>query len=383
MGAMVGNEEARLKFVNWFKKWRVGGKAALLVGPPGTGKTTLVHLLASEQGVNLVELNASDTRTKEALLRRMGEVTKSTNLFGERSLIFLDEVDGIAGRADYGALEFIKESVKATRNPIVMAANDPDSDQVRKLSDASLLIPFKPPPPREVEMYLRMIAHMEEVNLTDQRLRSIITTAAGDIRYAINGIQSLGSIGRKDAELTVAQAINSFLDAPDLDSALRALRAYPGQPREKIRDLFSSVLQSKLSPTKKANAIETLSRADILMGRIMKGKDWRLLRYLDSMLARELRAVVEKENLQYSRESVPWNLLLRIWNDSRKMKELGASYARRVHTSRRNTVVQDLPYLFAMCASKKFRSDLIKSLNLDEPFEKFLEKEAIRMAETK
>ena len=69
---------------------------------------------------------------------------------------------------------------------------------------------------------------------------------------------------------------------------------------------------------------------------------------------------------------------MRIWNDSKKIKELGSAYAPRVHISRRGAAVEDLPYLFSMCGSKKFRSDLIKSLNLDEPFEKFLAKEAGR-----
>jgi len=377
---MIGNEEGRLKLIGWFEKWKVGSKSALLVGPPGTGKTTLVHLLASEKGANLVELNASDTRTKDSLLKRMGEVTKSENLLGEKSLIFLDEIDGVSGRADYGAIEFIKETLKETQNPVVMAANNPESDQVRRLSSACIVIPFKPPPPREVEMYLKMIAQKEKIEVDGEVLRKIVTTAAGDVRFAINGLQGLGSMGRKDVEFTAAQAINSYLDAPNLDTALKALRAYPRQPRDKIRDLFSAVLTSKLPPEKKARAIESLSRADLLMGRIMRGQDWRLLRYLDSALAREFKAAIKGENLQYSQEGVPWNLILRIWNESKKVKELSAAYAPRAHNSRRGALVQDIPYVLVMCGSKKFRTELMKSMNLDEPFEKFLEKEAERTA---
>ena len=108
--------------------------------------------------MNLVDLNASDVRTKEKLQRKMGEAMSTVSLFGERSLIFLDEVDGLAGRADIGAVEFIKESVKESQNPIVMAANDPDSDEIKKLSSSCVPIRFRPPPPREVEMYLREVA---------------------------------------------------------------------------------------------------------------------------------------------------------------------------------------------------------------------------------
>src|SRR3989441_9621586 len=373
---MVGNEEARLRFVEWNRRWKVGSGAASQIGPGGPGKTPLVPLFTAKKGINLGELNASGARTREALERRMGKVMNSTSLYGERSLIFLDEVDGLAGRTDYGALEFIKEAVKTTHNPIVMAANDPDSEKVRKLSDVSLVLPFKPPPPREVEMYLRMVAEKESIEVEEEKLRRIVVAANGDMRYAINAIQSRSSVTQKDVELTAAQAINSFLESSERDSAYRALRNYPGQPREKLRELFSHVLRARHASERRRAAIEVLSRADVLMGRIMRGQDWRMLRYLDTLLVTELREVLEGAGVQYSQDMVPWNLQLRVWNDSRKVKELGEAYSRRMHISRRGAAVEDLPYLFVMCGSKKFRSELVSSMSLEEPFEKFLSKEA-------
>jgi replication factor C large subunit len=379
VSAMVGNEEARFKFLVWLKKWKPGGKAALLVGPPGTGKTTLVELVAKEEGLNLVELNASDTRKKDQLERRIGEAVMSESLFGEGSLIFLDEVDGLAGRADYGAIDFIKESVKGSKNPVVMAANDPESEQVRKLSDVSVAIRFKPPAPREVELYLRRVASVEGREASDSEYESVVKSASGDLRYALNSFQSQGQRGYKDSELTSVESINGFFEAPDRERALRALRAYPKQPRDKLRELHTSVLKSKLPEAEKARALEVLSRADIVMGRIMSGKDWRLLRYLDSMLASELRDAVAGKGLQWSLESVPWNLQVRIWNDSRKMKELAAAYGARVLQGRRSATVQDVPYILAMCSSKRFRGELMKSLSLDEGYEKLLDREGAKV----
>ena len=377
IGGMVGNEEARLKLVSWLEKWKPGARAALLVGPPGTGKTTLVHLLAARSGLNLVELNASDARTKEKLSRRIGEVLTSTSLMGERTLVFLDEVDGLSGRNDYGAVEFIKDSIKKSENPIVMAANDPDADQVKKLGEASLILRIRPPPPREVQLYLRMIADKEGLKVDDRALGETVTAAAGDIRYAVNALQS-GAAGVKDVEATAAQAINAFFDAPDGPTALKALRSHPGQPRDKIRDLLGSVLKARLDGSDRAKALEVLSRADMLVGRMTRGQDWRLLRYFDSTIAYGIKGALPGERLAYSQDFLPWPLQLRVWNDSKKVKELAAALGPRLSVSQKGHLVEDFPYLMLLCSSKKFRDELARLLDLEEPMVTFLAKESGR-----
>ncbi len=374
---MVGNEEARGKFMAWVKKWRPGVKAALLVGPPGTGKTTTVHLVAEKMGLQLVELNASDARTKEKLTKKVGEAIASTSLFGGTSLIFLDEVDGLAGRADYGAVDFIKDAVKRSESPVVMAANDPDSDEVRKLGSATTRIEFRRPAHAEVERRLRSIAQKERAVETEEEISKIAEAANGDLRAAINFLQS-GIPARKDEELTASESINGFFNATEEKSALRALRAYPGQPREKLRDIFVAVSRSRVHEERKAGALEALSKADVLLGEMMRGKDWRLLRYLDPMLASELWHALGDGGPRYTLDAVPWPLQLRIWNDSRKLKDIAALVGRRVGISQKGSLVEDMPYLLLLCADKRFREELVRSLGLEENYELFLAKESSR-----
>jgi replication factor C large subunit len=374
---MVGNEEARGKLQLWLKKWKRGTKAALLVGPPGTGKTTTVHLIAKKLGLRLVELNASDSRTKEKLSKKLGEAIASTSLFGGMSLIFLDEVDGLAGRADYGAVEFIKDAVKRSENPIVMAANNPEADEVRKLGSATSKIEFTRPDAKEVEKRLEMIAQKEKLDVDAEDLAKIVNAANGDIRAAINFLQS-GIAAQKDEELTAYESVNAFFEAVDEKSALKALRAYPGQPRDKVRDIFTAVARSRVHEERKAAALDTLSRADVLMGRIMRGRDWRLLRYLDPMLASELWRALGDGGARYTLDAVPWPLQLRIWNDSRKLKDIAALMGKRTGISQRSFLVEDMPYLLLLCAGKEFKEELVRSLDLEENYALFLAKESVR-----
>ncbi len=374
---MVGNEEGRTKLLLWLKKWKPGVKSALLVGPPGTGKTTTIHLAAKKLGLHLIELNASDSRTKEKLSKKVGEAIASTSLFGGTTLIFLDEVDGLAGRADYGAIDFIKDAVKKSKSPVVMAANDPDSEEVRKLGSATIRIVFHRPDVPEVEKRLQDIAKKEHTVAGKEEVAAIARAANGDLRAAINFLQS-GIPAMKDEELTAAEAVNAFFDARDEKAALRALRSYPGQPREKLRDIFTAVSRSRVHEERKADALDVVSRADLLMGRMMKGKDWRLLRYLDSMLAVELWKALGDGGPRYTLDAVPWPLQLRIWNDSRKLKDIARLAGRRVGISQKGFLVEDMPYLLRLCADKEFRLELLKSLDLEENYEVFLAKESAR-----
>ena len=374
---MVGNREGRAKFQLWLKKWRPGSKAALLVGPPGTGKTTTVHLVAREMGLQLVELNASDSRTQEKLSRKMGEAIASTSLFGGTSLIFLDEVDGLAGRADYGAVDFIKDAVRKSESPVVMAANNPESDEVKKLGSVTSKIAFQRPEPSEVMSRLEEISQKERLAVSKDQMAKVVEAANGDLRAAINFLQS-GMPARKDEELTASESVNAFFGAVDEASALRALRAYPGQPRDKIRDLFTAVVRSRVHEERKASALDALSRADVVMGRIMKGKDWRLLRYLDPLLASELWKAVGDGGPRFTLDAVPWPLQLRIWNDSRKLKDIAGVTGKRVGISQKSFLVEDMPYLLRLCADAGFRDELVKSLGLEENYSVFLTKESGR-----
>jgi replication factor C large subunit len=289
--------------------------------------------------------------------------------------VFLDEVDGLAGRSDYGAIDFIKEAVRTSLNPIVMAANNPDADEVRKLASVTTKIEFLPPTTGEVLVYLRSIAAREKLGLSDAEMHSVAESSHGDLRYALNSLQG-GVSGEKDQDLLAAQAINAFFGATSKAEALQALRSYPGQPRDKLRDLFSSVLASRLPEEERARALSALSRADQLMGRIARTQEWRQLRYLDPLLSTELRDALGKAKPRYSAEAVPWPLQVRLWNDSRKVREIGALAGRRLGISARGGLVEDFPFIVQLCAEKGFREELVSSLGLDEPFEKFMAKEA-------
>ena len=150
---IVGNEEAKATFVEWLKGSKRKNKvkkSVLLYGPPGVGKTALVNAAAKEFGFTIIEMNASDTRSEKAI----NEIAKPATSYvaldafsnqtanAKATLLFLDEVDGIAGNEDRGGVGAIIKIVEESLVPVVMAANDPDIDKLRPLKKLCVLIRF-------------------------------------------------------------------------------------------------------------------------------------------------------------------------------------------------------------------------------------------------
>ena len=123
---LLGNEDARKSFVGWFEKWKKGTKPLLLVGPPGIGKTTLANLAGKNFGYDMISLNASDVRNKKNIQEILEPVLGNQTVLG-KPMIFVDEVDGVHGRSDYGGVEALINILKEPTVPIILAANNDSS----------------------------------------------------------------------------------------------------------------------------------------------------------------------------------------------------------------------------------------------------------------
>ncbi len=211
---MVGNEEARLIVIKWLAGWVSGSRPLLLLGPPGTGKTTLVHTLSRQLDYDLVEMNASDIRNREALQARITPIFQNTttNLIGKKIMLFLDEVDGISGREDTGGLDTLSNLIKEPTVPVIMAANK-KSLKIAKLAKACKIVELNPVPSRLLLLLLDYVLQSEGVELGSGDKRSIIDNSRGDIRSLLNSAQSraagYSTISNKDiVDVDIADAIN-------------------------------------------------------------------------------------------------------------------------------------------------------------------------------
>ena len=367
---MVGNEDARTKFVEWFAKWKKGTKPLLLVGPPGIGKTTLAILAAKQFGYDMISLNASDIRNKKRIQEILSPVLGTSSLFGS-PMIFVDEVDGIYGRADYGGAEALIQILKEPTVPIILAANSETSSKMKGIKKAVKTIHLRPLPPRMLLLYLNKILQKEDGKISPGTLIKIITESRGDLRSMINTTQAFVTGFEPPTEksfesLDVETAVNAFFKANSENEARTVLYSLRIDPREKINAFYSSVITSSITKEQMAKMLQVLSEADGLYGKIMRTQEWRLLRYLDEIL---MKLYQKDTSIRYSQYNLSWPLLNRLRWDGRSIKSLAAIMAKKMHISKSTFSTFYFPYILLCMKNKKL------DLELDETFSDILEKE--------
>jgi len=343
---LIGNEEARKLLVEWFQKWKKGTKPLLLVGPPGIGKTTLANISARDFGYDMISLNASDVRNKKNIQEILEPVLGNQTVLGQ-PMIFIDEVDGIHGRSDYGGVEALINILKEATIPIILAANYDKSDKMKKIKKTVKLIELRPLPPRLLRLHLNMILKKEGTKITPGNLIKLILNANGDIRSMINSAQALVTGFEPPTEksfesLDIEEGINAFYKAQSIDEARVILYSMHIDPREKINAFYSSIISSNISNSELDNSLQIISEADILFGRIMKTQDWRLLRYLDAIL---LNLYKKNSTIRYSQYNLSWPVLNRIRWDGAKIKSISNTLSKKFHISTSTFATYYFPFI--------------------------------------
>ncbi|MDI6708477.1 MAG: replication factor C large subunit [Candidatus Thermoplasmatota archaeon] len=309
---VVGNDSAVKLLREWAEGWQAGKpekNAVILVGAPGVGKTTCAYALANDYGWCAIELNASDTRNYEAIKRIAGigasyETFTSQGEFistkgGWRKLIILDEADNLFGKEDRGGMQAIVEVVRAARQPIVLIVND-YYELTRKSSaikDLCLTIKFRAIQKDTIKSVLSRICKKEKIEIASEALTELAERANGDVRSAINDMQSVAegrtkisledidALGRRDPKETIFSALTRIFKTTSLEKARATLQELEEPPDYIILWLDENLPLEYKEFLDLKGGYEMLSRADVFLGRIIKRQYYGLWAYANDLTA--------------------------------------------------------------------------------------------------
>ncbi|KAL8895465.1 MAG: hypothetical protein Q9192_003617 [Flavoplaca navasiana] len=295
---LVGDERTHRDVLRWVKHWdpivfpgssrpiakskAVGDTTAdkahckilLLTGPPGLGKTTLAHVCARQAGYEVVEINASDERSREIVKGKIRDLVGTENVRGVKSktaggtvrragrpvCVVVDEVDGVVGGTGGGASGeggFVKALIDLIaldrrnsellgrgsdhkplkRNkkgdlfrllrPMILICNDIYHPALRPLRSSGIaeVIHVRKPPMDKVMARLKFVFENEGISCDSDGIRRLCEATWG-VTSSRENRSTMSGTGEGDIRglLVVAEWVAARLRAPEPPSVNQSIR---------------------------------------------------------------------------------------------------------------------------------------------------------------
>lgn len=235
---VVGNTETidRLKMIA-----KDGNMPHMIIsGLPGIGKTTSIHCLAREllgksYGDATLELNASDDRGIDVVRSKIKQFAqKKVQLpTGRHKIIILDEADSMTP----GAQQALRRTMEIYSNSTRFAfACNQSNKIIEPLQSRCAVLRYTKLQDEEVLKRLLEVADAEGVKYSNDGLEALVFSAEGDMRQALNNLQStVAGFGFVNGEnvfkivdsphpLVIKKMIVSISANNDLDTAISLLK---------------------------------------------------------------------------------------------------------------------------------------------------------------
>ncbi len=344
---VVGQTEA-IEYIKQFFQSFPRDKALIISGPYGSGKTSIIQALASEEKTELIELNASDYRREKEIRAVLGPASRQASIFGRRKVILVDEVDGLAGRQDRGGLPAVIDIIAETKFPIFLTTNDVWAPKLKKLRKVARIVELQRPTQAQVFGRLKEIAQIEDFKVSEENLKRVAAHSEGDIRAAINDLQAIGSgleLYNRDRIEEVESSLRMIFKSFDAKAAKDVSNSMSLKPEEFLNWIDENLPAEYSDPQELRDAYDYLGKADNFQHRIMRWQHWRFLMYtylLASVGVQQAKSKPNPKHIKYAKPN-----LLKFWIRAAKLKKakgLAQTIGPKLHASAHVLQRSFLPY---------------------------------------
>jgi len=168
----------------------------LFAGPAGVGKTTAALCLAREMfgdiSHDFLELNASDERGIDVVRSKIKDFARTKPMMGDFKIIFLDESDSLTNDAQNAMRRTMEQYTGTCR--FILSCNY-SSKIIEPIQSRCGVFRFTRLPKESVKKYMEHILRQEKCKHDEAGLDAILYVSEGDMRRAVNILQSAAAIG--------------------------------------------------------------------------------------------------------------------------------------------------------------------------------------------
>ncbi|WP_434063739.1 replication-associated recombination protein A [Phycicoccus sonneratiae] len=172
-----------------------GALSAILWGPPGTGKTTLAHLVATAADREFVELSAVTAGVKD-VRTVMDGAARTRDLYGRQTVLFLDEIHRFTKAQQDALLPGVENRLVVL---VAATTENPSFSVIAPLLSRSMLVTLVPLTDDEVADVLRSAAADERgldgaYALADDAREHLVRLSGGDARRALTFLEAAAGV---------------------------------------------------------------------------------------------------------------------------------------------------------------------------------------------
>ncbi len=177
----------------------------LFAGHAGCGKTTAALAIANELysndwKSNFLELNASDERGIDTIRVKVKDFARTIPLRGMFKIIYLDEADALTRDAQHALRRTMEKYSNTAR--FILACNF-SSRIIEPIQSRCAVLRFSRLSEDDIIKYLKKIAKNESLGVDEKAYKTIVYLSEGDMRKAINMLQTAAILNKKITEDTI------------------------------------------------------------------------------------------------------------------------------------------------------------------------------------
>jgi putative ATPase len=172
-------------------------------GPPGSGKTTLAHIIANVTRAQFSPLSAASAGVAD-LRHVIGEAKKRLKSSGRRTILFIDEIHRFNKAQQDAVLPFVENG---TVTFIGATTENPSFEVIAPLLSRCRVFRLNLLSDEEVRLIVeRAIKDVErgvgkfQITISEEALRHLVTMSNGDARVALNALEMAAFATLPDSE---------------------------------------------------------------------------------------------------------------------------------------------------------------------------------------